>query len=345
MMLFFGVAAVVAAVPLIAVISLWIVYAPVVAKRLAEMPWFPSRRNGVTPDDYPEGIFESEPVWLETEDGVRLAATYLPTTATRCRGIVIFCHEVRGSRWSALAFTGGLRDAGFDVLTFDFRGHGQSLMPSEVHPTPWATDREVLDIRAAVDWCSRQELAGASNIVLFGLSRGASAAFNVAAADPRVRSAILDSMVATEAVQLYLLKRFMHLHVPAYFHLYKLPDWLLALCVFWANRINKQKYGRSFVPMTRAAPGMRKPTLIIHGGRDVFAPLETVCQLRKEMGVRPRMWVISQAKHNETVYEAGEQYRQRVARFLLRHAQAGQELPSPDVEPVARELAPATAGQ
>lgn len=79
-------------------------------------------------------------------------ATYLPTTATRSRGTVIFCHEVRESRWSALTFTGGLRDAGFDVLTFDFRNHGQSSPQPSWRPLPWATHCEAIDIRAAIDW-------------------------------------------------------------------------------------------------------------------------------------------------------------------------------------------------
>ncbi len=346
MMVVFGFVAVLAAIPVVAVVLLWIVYAPVVAKRLADMPWFPSRRHGVTPDEYPEGIFESEPVWLETEDGQQLAATYLPTTVARARGIVIFCHEVRGSRWSALTFTGGLRDAGFDVLTFDFRNHGQSSPQPSWRSLPWATDCEATDIRAAIDWCARRHPSDAAQIILFGLSRGASAAFCVGAGDPRVQALVLDSMVPTEDVQLYFLKRFMYHHVPAWLPLAKLPDWLLRMCVFWANRIIAREHGRAVLPISRVAPKVCKPTLVIHGGRDVFAPLETVCQLRKEMRVRPRMWVISQAKHNETVHEVGEEYRRRVTRFLLRHAQAPQEVvPAAYAERLSYELVPSTAGQ
>ncbi len=303
-------------------VSLWVVYAPVAARGLAEMPWLPSRLPALTPDDYAEGIFEAETVFFDTEDGVRLAGTYLPTTARHRKGVIIFCHELRGTRWTSLTFTGGFRDEGFDILAFDFRNHGDSTTQPGHLPIPWATTGEAADIRAAIDYCCRRDEALAGHVVLFGLSRGASAALCVAGTDSRVRAAVLDSIVPTEYVQLYLIKRFMQFHTHSVLWFSRWPDWTLRMLTFWANRIIEWRHGSTLLRVDRAAQRMHKPVLLIHGSRDAFVPLETIGVLRKRMRSRPRLWVVPQARHNETVLEAGGGYTRRVARFLTRHVPA-----------------------
>ncbi len=319
MVVFLWICAALVGLVALSIFVLWLVYAPVVARAFAEMPWFPNRRPTMTPDDYPEGIFDAEKVFFDTADGVRLAGTYLPTMADERKGVVVFCHELRGSQATALAYTSGLRDEGFDVLAFDFRDHGESQKTGPGGPLPWATFDEAADVQAAIDFCCRREETLAGRIVLFGLSRGASVALCVAEADSRVQSVVLDSICPTERVQLYLIRRFMHLHVPACPQLSMLPDWMLSLLAFWANRIIQRQRRCRLLRVDRAARRIRKPVLLIHGGRDAIAPLETACSLRKQMRNRPRLWVVSEARHNETVYEAGEEYHCRIARFLTRH--------------------------
>ncbi|MDZ7615428.1 MAG: alpha/beta hydrolase [Patescibacteria group bacterium] len=312
-------AALIGAAGLVALL-LWMVYAPIVARSFSDPPWFPPRRGEITPDDYPEGVFDAERVSFETTDGVRLAGTCLPTLAADRKGVVIFCHEYRGSQAIALAFTSGLRDAGFDVLAFDFRDHGESQKTMPHGPLPWATEDEAADISAAIDFCCRRDSRLAGRIVLFGLSRGASAALCVAAADSRVQATILDSICPTERVQLHLIRRFMFLHIRAWPGLAKLPDWTLTMLAFWANRVIERQRGCRILAVDRAARRISKPVLMIHGGRDAIAPLETAYSLRKRMRNRPKMWVVSEARHNEAVFEVGEEYRCRVARFLTRLA-------------------------
>ncbi len=322
----------------LSIFSLWAVYAPVVARAFAEMPWFPSRRPAMMLDDYPESIFDAEKVFFDTTDGVRLAGTYLPAIADERKGVVVFCHELRGSQATALAYTSGLRKEGFDVLAFDFRDHGESQKTGGDGLLPWATFDEVADVQAAIDFCCRRKKTLAGRVVLFGLSRGATAALCVAEADSRVQSVVLDSICPTERVQLYLIRRFMHLHVPACPQLAMLPDWTLSMLAFWANCIIQRQRHCRILRVDRAARRIRKPVLLIHGGRDAMTPLETVCSLRKQMRNRPRLWVISEARHNETVYEVGEEYHCRVARFLTRHAY----IPSNGVIARARPVSAAT---
>ena len=341
MAVFFWACAVCIALALLLAFVGWAIYAPIVARAFAEMPWFPTRRTAITADDYPEGIFDAEKVSFDTADGLRLAGSYLPATAARRKGIVIFCHELRGDQTTALAFTSGLRDAGFDVLAFDFRNHGESA-PNGMHRLlPWATVGEAADIQAAIDFCCRREGGGAGPIMLFGLSRGASAALCVAASDRRVRAAVLDSLCPTEPVQLFLIRRFMHLHVRALPQLARLPDWMFTMLAFWANQIIQRKHGCRLLHCDRAARRLRTPVLLIHGGRDGFAPLDVICGFRKRMRSRPRLWVVPEARHNETVFEAGEEYRDRVVRFLARHADASPDVHRLPAKPLATSLLPA----
>jgi pimeloyl-ACP methyl ester carboxylesterase len=226
---------------------------------------------------------------------------------------------LRGNRSTALSFTSGLRDHGFDVLTFDFRNHGESTTESGYKRLPWATCRETVDVQAPIDFFCQRDSALAGRIVLFGLSRGASAALCVAAIDPRVRAAILDGVVFTQQVQLFLIRRFMHLHLKWFPQLSRLPDCLLGLLVFWCNQIIQKRKDCRIFSINHAARRMRKPVLLIHGARDSLVPLETVYSLRKRMRSRPRLWVVAQARHNETVHEAGGAYLRRVVQFLSRH--------------------------
>jgi pimeloyl-ACP methyl ester carboxylesterase len=137
----------------------------------------------------------------------------------------------------------------------------------------------------------------------------------------------------------------MHLHVPACPQLALLPDWTLAMLAFWANCIIQRRRRCRILRVDRAARRIRKPVLLIHGGRDAIAPLETVCSLRKQLRNRPRLWVVSQARHNETVYEVGEEYHFRVARFLTRHACAPFNRVIPRTAPIGAVIMQENASQ
>jgi alpha-beta hydrolase superfamily lysophospholipase len=79
--------------------------------------------------DQPEPVA----VELDTDDGVLIAATYFPSRAGKNAPAVILMHgygEKQSVFWPSrtgkdLAFA--LQDAGYAVLTFDFRGHGRSV--------------------------------------------------------------------------------------------------------------------------------------------------------------------------------------------------------------------------
>src|SRR5690606_24048665 len=93
-------------------------YTPVIGRIFEEKPvFFPMRAEA-----RPEG----EEVRFRTSDNLELVGSYFPARTAQRLGVVVFCHEYLGNRWSALPYADYLRDTGFDLFSFDFRNHGNS---------------------------------------------------------------------------------------------------------------------------------------------------------------------------------------------------------------------------
>src|SRR5712691_7734061 len=75
-----------------------------------------------------QGKKDTETVKFETVDSVDLKGTYWPSTKGKKAPVAILLHKIGGKSkdagWSDLAED--LQKAGFAVLAFDFRGHGES---------------------------------------------------------------------------------------------------------------------------------------------------------------------------------------------------------------------------
>src|SRR5262249_13856485 len=75
-------------------------------------------------------------------------------------GMVIFAHEYSSDMYSCARYCRPLLAAGYDVFTFDFRGHGESSAEPGYQPRQWASEREVNDMMGAIayveDWLQRQ---------------------------------------------------------------------------------------------------------------------------------------------------------------------------------------------
>jgi uncharacterized protein len=108
---------------------------------------------------------------LLTADGVKLHCRYWSTR--RARGVVVLAHGFAGScdNIAVVRQAQALRAAGFDVLSYDSRGHGRSEGQCALG------DLESYDIAAAVARAKRTGL----DVVLVGASMGAVAALRYAA--------------------------------------------------------------------------------------------------------------------------------------------------------------------
>lgn len=116
-------------------------------------------------------------VVLDTADGKRLGAWYLPAAVTQPGPAVVVFNGNGGDRAGRAMLADGLSRLGLSVLLFDYRGYGgNSGTPSE---TGLAADA-----RAAQAWIAGQPLVDPNRIVYFGESLGAAVAIGLATEHP-----------------------------------------------------------------------------------------------------------------------------------------------------------------
>jgi len=108
---------------------------------------------------------------LETEDGIRLGAWYLPGG----RSAVLVFNGNAGDRSMRAPLAAALNRMGYSVLLFDYRGYGgNSGRPTE--------DGLAADARAAEAWLAAQP--GVERVAYFGESLGAAVAVGLAVQRP-----------------------------------------------------------------------------------------------------------------------------------------------------------------
>jgi len=127
---------------------------------------------------------------LQTPDDVGLAAAYYPASSTNAvLPAAVLLHSFGSNRDEWGSFPLLLQHNGIAVLSFDFRGHGESTRritsagPQLVDYQSF-TQRDfqnlLLDINSAVDWLEEQPAIDKQRIVLIGSSLGANLAVRYA---------------------------------------------------------------------------------------------------------------------------------------------------------------------
>ena len=107
-------------------------------------------------------------------------------------GTVVWVHGLDSTRAARLPFLADLVANGFNVLTFDLRGHGQSdkaLMGAGLH--------EQNDVRGAIDYALNERGVVPGTLFLMGTSFGAAIVLLVGPDEPAVAGVYADSSFAT----------------------------------------------------------------------------------------------------------------------------------------------------
>ncbi len=262
--------------------------------------------------------FEGEEVSFETADGVRLAGTLGPEPEDSAEApIVVFCHEFSAKRQSAARYGWFLREAGYRVFAFDFRGHGDSSTVAGYEPRQWVTEHEVFDLRAALRYLRNRPDTSGRRIALLGVSRGAVAGLIVAGADPSIAGIVSDGAFCTQRTLHTYIRRWAPIFVdePLRFIL-KSPDFMFAFFRWMAFKLAEHRLGVRFVSLMPALRRLRAPVLFIHGEKDSYVDAAQAHRLRDAAGARADLWIVPDADHNEAAEIAPEEYRRRVADFL-----------------------------
>jgi dienelactone hydrolase len=140
-------------------------------------------------------------VRLTTADDVGISAAFYQATTNPAPGVILV-HDYGKNRDEWAKFVSGLQPAGFAVLTFDLRGHGESTRRLTAQG-PKALDYHnfnardfqdmLLDVDAAYDWLITQPGVDKNRIALVGAGLGANLAVRYGAFNDEVAAFLLFS--------------------------------------------------------------------------------------------------------------------------------------------------------
>lgn len=115
-----------------------------------------------------DNTFES--FWMTCEDGYQLAAQFYPTQSKKSVHPVLICPATGITKNFYHSFATWLSQQGYDVLSFDFRGIGDSLHGPLKQSTASINDWGTLDIPCAIE--TLLEKTQAEKVTLLGHSAG-----------------------------------------------------------------------------------------------------------------------------------------------------------------------------
>ena len=235
------------------------------------------------------------------------------------RGLIVFAHEYLNDAQSCARYCRPLLEAGYQVMTFDFRGHGRSGPEEGYQPRQWASDREQADMLGAIAYAEDylEEAGRPRELGLFGISRGAGAAILAAVDLPSVRAIVTDGAFSTDTIIEHLMKRwatiFAKVRVVAENH----PPTFWRFLRWLALRNAPRNFGCRFPSVRKALVRLgSKPILLIHGEKDGFIPVSQSQMLYDLAGGPKELWVVRGAKHNQSVVVGPKRYAERIVGFF-----------------------------
>jgi pimeloyl-ACP methyl ester carboxylesterase len=241
---------------------------------------------------------EFENVSFQSADGIPLKGWYL---GGGNRGGSVACgHGLFRSRREVMERCVFLRKAGFNVLLFDFRRHGES--EGDITTLGF---KERLDMEGAVAFL--RDRASGDRVFLLGVSMGAAAALLAAAETPEVSAVVADSSFLS----------FEHTVVHHLDLIFGLPRFPLGdEIVYFIER--RAGFWREDFDLEKAVARIGdRPLLIIAGSDDRRMPVELQKRLyRGARGPSNQFIVIDGATHGAAYREDPETYQRVVLSFL-----------------------------
>lgn len=264
-----------------------------------------------------------EIVRFRSFDGTSLRGMRLNTlNRSAYKGTIVFCHEFGSDMQSCARYARPLVDAGFDVFTFDFRGHGESSIEPTYRPLQWPSDKELEDVLGACAYVeSISEADGLpAKIGVFGISRGAGAALLAASSDPNIQAIVCDGAFSTATTSISFMKRWAHIFARVKLVYENQPETFWKILMWVMLRFAQPKVGCRFPSVRRALQNMQpRPILFIHGKRDSYIRVDQTNILYDEAPDPKYLWIVEGAKHNQSVIVEPKQYAARTIAFFRKY--------------------------
>jgi uncharacterized protein len=252
-----------------------------------------------TPQD--DGL-RYDPVSVSTSDGEFIRGWFL--FGTKGSPLIVVCHGVGTNREDLRGVSRFLCRAGFNVLAFDFRAHGESTGSKTTFGF-----REALDVQAAVQYAAAHYEQQFEGVGVYAISMGSAAAIIAARHMPQVKAFVLDSPFARlgDLVD----QQFSHWPQP--------PRWLLVSLAKFYGWLFSGIGAAEIAPEDYASNLGMRPVLVFHGDRDTLIPIEQGRQLFERIP-GPKEFVETRgAAHVQSYAVMGGAYEERVVSFFRRH--------------------------
>ena len=272
-------------------------------------------RRGFTP--FETGV-RYEDVTITAEDGTPMTGWLFLSEADA--PAILACGGYRGKRSDLLGISSALWRAGFNVLLFDYRGHGDLSTDDSRNGTRHPVTlgyRELADARAALRFL--RDRFPAAPLGVIGFSMGAAIALMVAAHEPAVRAVIADSPFST---QREIVRYRLHRLAGPLASRWTAPvgDAIITL----ADRRLRRRLGFRFADVSplRDVRRLSQPLLLIHGEQDRDVPPEHSRRLAAaaaEAGVPLETWFVPGAAHCAAYFLDRPHYCDRATTFFRRH--------------------------
>ncbi len=208
----------------------------------------------------------------------------------------------RGSqlRENAYPLVEALNAAGFAVLLFDLRGHGDSASTRITFGI-----REQRDILGAFDWL-RERGFSPGNIGVLGASMGGAATIAAAAIEPGFGAIVIDSAYTDVGVIFARqFARFTRLPTPVLHSALVVARWLTGESI------------ADFRPLDLAHRLRARPTLVIHAQGDSIVPVEQAHAIAA--AADGELWLTGARGHLRSYAHDRAAYLHRVVGFFARH--------------------------
>jgi fermentation-respiration switch protein FrsA (DUF1100 family) len=234
------------------------------------------------------------------EGTYQVSGWYIPhpgATAT-----ILLSPGYRGKAQAVLSFALPLWKAGYNVLAFEYYGHG-----APVGAPVTLGYREVQDFLGAITY-ARARVPQACLGVL-GSSMGAAVALLAGAQTGEVEAFVLDSPFATHrGVLAYNFRRLVHL-----------PFGLVAPLVDLLLGLRAGYHLHQVEPLRAIGHLAPRPVLLIQGGQDSVVDPRDASLLFQAAGEPKELWVVPEAEHCCAYYVDRPAYLSTVLLFFDRH--------------------------
>lgn len=261
------------------------------------------------PPRYPVYIHPSkfglkyEDISFTSTDSVRLKGWFIKGGKEGKLPTVIVCHGLGANRSDFTELAAGLSRGGYNILLFDFRGHGESDKKASSFGY-----LEQNDLLGALRYVKTRNDVDGEKIAVYGFSMGGAVAILVASKTEEIKAIITDSSYTSLKEQGKRL-----------FEGSLLPSFLFLRPLVWMYEIFFHIDADDISPVSRIGEISPRGVMIIGGGADEQMPSSDAMQLFAAAKEPKELWLIPGAVHGGAVYMSGDEYLKRVLKFLNRH--------------------------